>query len=168
MSTNSKKTVVVGTVRKPHGIKGALKIQAYTDNADRFAKHRRFLIDGREFKVEMLQATPDGWLLKLKGLEDPETAGKFRGKALMLEREKLGVEGPLIEDYLGLSVLHPQGQPMGFVTAFINGGTSGLFEVNTPDGTRMVPVSLEYWELPDALKGTVTLKPEGVVLLGIH
>jgi malonate-semialdehyde dehydrogenase (acetylating)/methylmalonate-semialdehyde dehydrogenase len=40
--------VTVAEVLRPHGLKGALKIKAETDNPERFRKGARLLVDGRQ------------------------------------------------------------------------------------------------------------------------
>ena len=40
--------LIVGTVLKPQGIRGELKIKPFTDSAETFAEFKRVFLDGEE------------------------------------------------------------------------------------------------------------------------
>jgi len=102
----------------------------------------------------------DGFILKLSGVDTCEAASALRGKLLSIDRGLVASDAPLVGDYIGLAVHLPGAEaPVGRVSAYIEGGVGGLFEVVRADGVPfLVPVTRELWGLPDVEKGRVTLQ----------
>jgi 16S rRNA processing protein RimM len=152
-------TLVVATVRKPHGVRGALKILAHTDDPEAFLRYKAFAIGGKAYAVETLVRQADGFILKLAGVDTCEGASALRGKELCVDRSLIDTKSPLVSDYIGLQVFLPGGEaPVARVTGYVDGGVGGLFEIARDDGvTFLVPVTRELWGLPDLEKGRVIL-----------
>ncbi|HHV65216.1 MAG TPA: 16S rRNA processing protein RimM [Peptococcaceae bacterium] len=87
-------TVVVGEILKPQGIKGEIKVYPLTDNPTRFQKLQKvFLTQGKStvcYEVESARIDPKGMVyLKLKGLDTPEDAEKYRGFQVRVDRSEV-------------------------------------------------------------------------------
>ncbi|MDW8466932.1 MAG: hypothetical protein RML35_12390 [Chloroherpetonaceae bacterium] len=73
---------LVGRILKPHGIKGAVKVQSETSFPEKF-KSRRWLYLGKssgeaqKVEVQSARLASQAVILKLKGIESPEEAEKF-------------------------------------------------------------------------------------------
>ncbi len=78
---------VIGEVLKPQGIRGELKVRPLTDDAERFKKLKKVIIDGEVHTVTGAKITPNGVFLSISSVCDRNTAELFRGKLLYINRE---------------------------------------------------------------------------------
>ena len=99
-----RETVTVGTVAKPQGIKGEIKISLLTDDNERFYDLKKVSIGGVEYAVACARVSPAGVFLKLNGVDDRNAAELLRGKELRVRREdavKLPEDRYFIADIIG-------------------------------------------------------------------
>src|SRR5512133_3501490 len=74
--------LVVGFLRRAHGLHGELIMDLHTDFPERLRGGRKLFI-GDELKPVILSSVrphAKGMLVKLKGVETPEEAGRFRNQ----------------------------------------------------------------------------------------
>jgi len=138
--------VIVGRVRKAHGVRGELVVEPISDEPDAiFASGRRFFVgdaegrpDTRGTTVEVVGARPlkDGFLVTFAGIDDRNTADLWRDRYLLVPEDELPV---LADDEI---YLHD---------------VPGM-RVELPDGTVVGRVST-VWELPQGLVLDVVRAP---------
>lgn len=111
------KTLIVGTVLKPQGIRGELKIKPYTDSAETFRKFSRVFLDGEEYRVLSVR-TGDGFVyLGLRGVPDRNAAELLRGKEVTVPRAEapeLPEGSYYIADLLGCEIV-ADGETLGIL-----------------------------------------------------
>ena len=73
-----KSTVTVGTVAKPQGIRGEIKVNPLTDDNKRFFDLKKVVIGGAEYAVTLARVTPAGVFIKLDGVNDRNAAELLR------------------------------------------------------------------------------------------
>lgn len=109
-------TLIVGTVLKPQGIRGEIKIKPFTDSADTFREFARVFVGGEEYKILSVR-TGDGFVyLGLRGIPDRNAAELLRGKEVTIPREEAPVlpEGSYyIADLLGSEIVTEEGEALG-------------------------------------------------------
>lgn len=119
--------VVLGRLGAPHGLKGEIKVESYTDPPEAILGYPvwhlsapggfepRALLDGR---------SPNGRVLaRLEGIGSPEAARPFAGREVAVPRSALPPTGPreyYWEDLLGLSVRTREGRMLGRVSHFLD------------------------------------------------
>lgn len=93
--------VAVGEVLRPHGVAGAVWVRPLTDRpGERFRDLEAcFLVDeatGHAEPRRVLSSRLEGAnvLVRLAGVDSPETAGGLRGRLLAVERERALPAGP--------------------------------------------------------------------------
>lgn len=79
----------IGVIVKPQGIKGEVKVQTFSNNAERLKGLKSVVIDGKEYKVVGKKFAVGALLLGLFGVSDRDVAEKFRGKSVYVRREDL-------------------------------------------------------------------------------
>lgn len=83
--------LLIGKILKPQGIKGEIKVQLYTDDAQNFKKIKNIYLSERYNEVEVLNVriSNDSVFLTLEGLVDRNQAELMRGLNIYVNREDL-------------------------------------------------------------------------------
>jgi 16S rRNA processing protein RimM len=135
--------LVVGKVRRPHGVAGDVLVEIYTDFPERLQvkavvyageKHLPLTINRQRFHN-------DGVLLGFDGFSTPEQAGRFRNQILYIKTEE-AAELPNGEYYfhelLGLSVKDETGEDLGEVTEIMQTGANDVYVVTNEAGRELL------------------------------
>jgi 16S rRNA processing protein RimM len=137
--------LVIGQVRKPHGVRGEVRVTIHTDLPQRFTWLESVYLgqsNPRLVAVESVRFHQDMVLLKLAGFNDRETAGILRGEWLQIpEADAIPLEEG--EYYLyqleGLDVFTDEGQLLGQLTQIIETGANNVFVVQGAVGEILLP-----------------------------
>ena len=169
------KAVIVGRLRKPHGLKGDCTLFPLTDTPDTiFAPGRElWLVDlsgdtvAGPLTVERSRSYHREWLVKFAGVESRDELDAFRGRFLGVPQEALG---PLAEDevYLheldGFSVRLADDTPLGLVSAVYELPAGIMIEVQGPKREFLLPYKREFVQQVDrAGRRLVVAPPEGLL-----
>ena len=151
MSAPEPEYLVVGTVRKPHGIRGELAVQVDTDRPGTVFRAGRVLLvgdaagrpDGRSLTVERTRPFKEGLLVKVRehtGLNEAVEA--LRGAALLIPRDQAA---PLDDDevfyhaVVGMRVDTSAGETVGTVSELYETPGGGfLLGVRPPRGKEIL------------------------------
>jgi 16S rRNA processing protein RimM len=167
--------VVVGRLRKPHGLKGDCTLFPLTDDPQTiFAPGREvWVVDlggdtvAGPLTVERSRSYHREWLVKFAGVENREGLDAFRGHFLGVPQDALG---PLGEDevYLhelnGFSVRLADGTPLGLVSAVYELPAGIMIEVQGPKREFLLPYKKEFVrEVDRAGRRLVVTPPEGLI-----
>lgn len=143
--------VSVGRVVKPHGIRGAVIVESWSDAEERFAAGGSLLI-GRQLRaVEVTRCRPHGgrWLVELEGVEDRDAAEALRGAELFVDGSELPeLEGGAywIHELRGCELSMEGGERLGTVRDVVGEPRTGQqwLEVERSSGSLLVPM-VEAW-----------------------
>ena len=145
---------LVGRVRRAHGIRGELVVEALTDAPDAiFAPGRRVFAgtrngdpagDGQELRVLRSSPFKGGWIVAFEGIGDRTAAESWRDRTLLLPESE--VEAPsddqlFIHDLVGMRVVLPSGDGLGDVIEVFELPQGLVIEVRRPVGK---PVLLPF------------------------
>ncbi len=168
--------LVVGKVRRAHGIRGAFAVEALTDEPELmlgsgsvlFAADRDgnstgeppfHVVDGRPMNRE--------WLVKVAGVDDRDSADSWRGRYLLAESSKLPAPGNdevYIASLVGMRVAVLGEGEVGHVRDIYEAPQGFLLEVETNDGFPLVPWRPEIVDHVDESARLIVLKPlEGLL-----
>lgn len=157
--------VIIGIIRKAHGLKGHLKAGSMSGETGHFLSLKKISIklglQEREYEVEEVKpfGTSDV-LLKLKGIDNPETAKLLSTGKILVPREQAAPlkKGEVYQsDLLGCQVVKDS-LVLGRVTDVFEGAQSDLLEVKTETGSYLVPFMKNYI-------GKVDVKEKNIELL---
>ncbi|WP_448005005.1 ribosome maturation factor RimM [Agromyces bauzanensis] len=170
MSAAARTQLRVGRLTKAHGLKGALKLELYTDDPE-----RRF-VPGAEFSLQVPADSPwHGKHLKLRELRwynghpvgffegvDDRTAAESLVKAILwvdhVDQEAPEPDAWYDHQLVGLTVLR-DGEKVGEITHVDHLPAQDLLIVKTRSGEVMVPFVSEIVPEVDLDAGTVIVTP---------
>jgi 16S rRNA processing protein RimM len=168
-------TVIVGRLRKPHGLKGDCTLFPLTDTPETvFTPGRQvWVVDlGGEpvagpLTLERGRSYHREWLVKFAGIDHRDALDPFRGQFLGVPQEVLG---PLVDDevYLheldGFSVRLADETPLGLVSAVYELPSGLMIEVQGPKREFLLPYKKEFVQQVDrAGRRLVVSPPEGLL-----
>ena len=167
--------VVVGRLRKPHGLKGDCTLFPLTDDPGRlFAPGRQvWVVDltgervAGPLTIERSREYHRQWLVKFAGVESRDALDPFRGHFLGVPADQLA---PLEQDevYLheldGFSVRLPDETPLGLVSAVYELPAGLMIEVQGPKREFLLPYKKEFVRKVDRAGRRLTVTPpEGLL-----
>jgi 16S rRNA processing protein RimM len=133
--------LVVGTVRRPHGLSGEVSVEISTAFPQRFQAGLRLLWSraGTTRALKLTAARPHGdrWLLRFEGVDGPETARQLAGGELRVpEREAYAApEGFYYSHRIaGWCCEDRTGRTFGTVSGLEQTPAGPLLTVLTPEG----------------------------------
>ena len=143
-------TVVIGRIRKPHGVDGAVKVESYSGEADHFKALDtvELIREGRtrEMEIESVAVHNRVPVVRFRGVETPESARLLSGWEIQVERNRaarLGNNEFYAADLVGASVT-VSGEPVGRVLSVIEGAQAPLLEIDVLNGGP--PVLVPFME----------------------
>ena len=83
-----RENLIVGTILKPQGIRGELKVKPYTDFPEDFKEFKNLYLDGEKRRVLSVRVGDGMVFLGLSGVPDRNAAELLRGKNLELDRDE--------------------------------------------------------------------------------
>ena len=142
----------IGFVRKPHGLKGYVRVEGLSDAPDRFEELERIGVErkdgGREsLEIERCSRDGNGWLMKFLGIDTTEHAQRLRGAYIQVPGEAVA---PLPRDayYVfeleGCTVVSDVGEEIGTIREVLSMPANDVFVVDTPSGEAMIPAVREF------------------------
>lgn len=154
MTAPDARRLVVGRLRKPHGLKGEFTIFPLTSTPETvFAAGSKLLrvdLGGEplgELTIESGRQYHREWLVKFRGIADRPTLDSFRGQFLSAEAEVLAEpEGDevYLHELTGFSVRDEAGEPLGLITGLYEVASGLMVEVQGPKREFLLPYKKEF------------------------
>jgi 16S rRNA processing protein RimM len=167
--------MVVGRLRKPHGLKGDLTLFPITDDPETvFAPGRAVWLVGLDGEtvagpvtIERSRSYHREWLVKFAGADRREAIDPWRGLFLAVPAGELAPpEGD--EVYLheldGFAVRLPDETPLGLISAVYELPAGLMIEVQGPKREFLLPYKKEFVQQVDRVgRRLVVTPPEGLI-----
>ncbi|HEY4135947.1 MAG TPA: ribosome maturation factor RimM [Alphaproteobacteria bacterium] len=140
----SREHVCVGAVAAAHGIKGEVKIKAFTADPASVGAYGPLLDETgkRSFKLSAVRVTNDGTVIaRLDGVADRNAAEALRGLRFYALRAALPEAGEgeyYHHDLIGLKAVLASGEDFGTVVAVDNFGAGDVIEIKPANGDSVV------------------------------
>ncbi|MDX2192943.1 MAG: ribosome maturation factor RimM [Gemmatimonadales bacterium] len=162
--------IVVGRLRKPHGLKGDVTCFPLTDRPDELfrAGRRLMVVDlagelvGEGVTIERGRSYHREWLLKFEGIDHRDQLGPLRAGFLAVEEAELPplADGEVyMGDLAGFAVRDAAGTPLGLVTAAYELPAGLTIEVQGPKREFLLPFRKEFVVEMDARARTLVVAP---------
>lgn len=167
--------VVVGRLRKPHGLKGECNLFPLTDDpAIIFAPGREiWVVDlagdtvAGPLTVERSREYHREWLVKFAGVETRDALGPFRAHFLAVPQDQLNPpagDEVYLHELDGFSVRLPDETPLGLVSAVYELPAGIMIEVQGPKREFLLPYKKEFVQQVDRTGRRLTVTPpEGLL-----
>lgn len=156
--------ICLGAVVGVHGIRGEVKVKAFTEDERSLAKYGvvRNEDGTREFDLKIVGRSKELLRIKIKGVEDRNTAETLIGTGFYIERSRLPEpeEDEFYHaDLIGLEARGADGEKIGTVNALYNFGAGDLIELKTADGSlEMLPFTRQYVPTIDVKNGFIIVE----------
>src|SRR5947209_323244 len=132
--------VLVGQAAGAFGVKGDLRITAYTEDPAALLRYRVLRREDGETALTLTGGRPDKGALiaRAEEVQSREQAQALRGLRLYVEREAFpepDEDECYLADLIGLAVQAPGGETIGRVKSVQNFGAGELLEIDPVDGS---------------------------------
>jgi 16S rRNA processing protein RimM len=126
--------LVVGFLRRPHGVTGEIILDVHTEFPERLKAGKRLFVGGKYQPITLTNSRghAKGLLVKLKGFNTPEEVGQFRNQWVYVKAsdEPALPEGKYYHHQLiGLQVVDENDIPLGELTEVLVTGANDVYVV---------------------------------------
>jgi len=165
--TTSEETVEVGRVLRPHGIRGEVVVEPYSELPERFEPGSELWLAGRSVAVATARPHRGGFLIRFEGVADRDAAETLRGGILEIPRNAVP-EAPEETWYYfeleGCRCHDRRDGDLGVVADVVEDGGGVLLDVRDGERRLLVPFVREYVRRVDREARRIELDlPEGLV-----
>ena len=128
----------VGVISSTHGVRGEVKVYPTTDDPARFKKLKKVILDmgreQRELAIESVKFFKNMVILKLKGIDNINDVGMYRGMDLLITRDqavRLAPNENFIVDLIGLKAVTDDGKELGVLKDVMLTGANDVYVIET-------------------------------------
>ena len=110
--------VEVGTVTRPHGVRGEVHVRMHHPGSDVLARVDAVWLGDSRHDVVRARAQKNDWLVTLTGVDDRDAAEALRGRPLSVDRAfiALATDEVLLADLVGCEVTDETLGSLGHIT----------------------------------------------------
>jgi 16S rRNA processing protein RimM len=142
---------MVGEVLRPHGVRGEVRVEPFTDLPERFEWLERIYVGEppRPVDLESVRFHQGTVLLKFSGDDDRNAAEARRGQKLYVpEDEAIPLEEGeyFIHDLIGLDAYDEAGTALGQLVEVLETGANNVFVIEGTAGELLLP------DIPDVIR----------------
>lgn len=157
--------VVIGQVRRPHGVRGTLRVAPMTEDPHRYRRLEQvYLSRGDDqrtlFAIEKVEIAHEAILLTLQGIDSRDRAEEWRQAWVEIPGEQIL---PLEEgqhylfEIVGLQVQSEDGENLGTVVDILRNPAHDVYVVKQDDREFMVPAVPEFIRQIDSESGIMII-----------
>jgi 16S rRNA processing protein RimM len=157
--------VELGRIRRPHGVKGWLHVESFTEPLEALLNYRNWtLCRGAKRTQQVLEEgriQGQALVVRLRGIEDRRVAQGLVG--MMIEVARSELPPPAAREYyradlLGLAVRNRDGADLGVLAHFVDSAAGAVMVIRDAAQTeRWVPASPEYLWAVDLAAGRIVV-----------
>lgn len=158
--------LVVGRLRRPHGLRGELIMEVLTDFPERLRPGIRVMVgdERRQLRLRTVRSNDTTLLVSFKDLETPEAAAELRNQLVYVRAED---RPPLPEgeyyhhQLIGLRVVDEIGKHIGDLSQIIDtAGANDVYVIRTGQGKEvLVPAIQDVILEIDLDRGEMLIRP---------
>jgi 16S rRNA processing protein RimM len=135
--------LVVGFLRRPHGVHGEIVMDLHTDFPERLKPDRKLFVgEGHQLlTLESTRSHGDNVLVKFRGIETPEDAGQYRNKWVYVKTSEIPAlpEGQIYQhQLLGMTVIDESNKVLGELSEIIETGANDVYVVKDDAGKELL------------------------------
>lgn len=160
------KRVLVGEIGRPHGVRGLVRLRAFTEDPAAIAAYSPLTDEtgARRFAI----ALKGGDLAAIEGVADRDAAQRLTGTKLFVERDRLpppGEEEFYLTDLIGLVAVAEGGESLGTIRAVEDHGAGAFLVVEGQGREHLLPFTRAVVPVVDIVGGRVTVVPPGEIVV---
>ena len=175
MQRNLDSWIPLGTVGKPHGVRGDLRLRMSVEGAGYLREGQELRLTkakdgGGIFRILHVKALgTDSPIVTLEGIGSREAAALLTGAQVELEEKHFPrlAEGEFyVREVIGHKLVDENGAVLGEVTGFWEGGGRSYLVCSTPRGEAYLPLIKSAFKEIDSKKGEVRADPATLIYPG--
>ena len=145
------KYLEAGKIINTHGVRGEMKMDAWSDSLEDYLKVTQFYLDKTEnlpLKVEKIRPFGKFLLVKFQGIDDMDAALKYKNKTIFVDRDDLTLpEGAVfLADIIGLDAINfESGDVFGKVSDVVDKGSGNLYEISLSSGGKCLVPAVDFF-----------------------
>lgn len=154
---------MIGAVRRPHGVKGAVKVISFSGETEHFLRLQDVELrkgeTGRRYTVESVEIHHRTPVITFAGVTSPEDARSLAGWEIWVPAEQaapLSADEYYVAELVGMRLVAPDGTT-GAVVAVADGLQAPLLEIEWEGRTALVPFMAPFIGAVDRAERTVEL-----------
>ena len=158
----------IGKIINTHGLKGEVKISAWTDAYDDFENFTYvYTKTGQKLNIEGIKYQKNNLIVKFREINSIEEAEKYKNSVLYLTKEELG-ELPenvfYIADLLDCEVFSEDGKKIGILYDIFSTGSNDVYDIRRENAKNLlVPIIDGVVRMVDIENKKIIIKiPEGL------
>ena len=135
--------LVVGFLRRPHGVRGEILMDVHTDFPERL-KTGMTLFVGDAYEPVVIAGRRlhgAGMLVRLRGIKTPEEAGRYRNAWVYVptaNRPELPEGEYYHHQLIGMTVVTDEGRELGTLVDVLETGANDVYMVRDADGNELL------------------------------
>jgi 16S rRNA processing protein RimM len=135
--------LVVGFLRRPHGVRGEIIMDLHTDFPERLRNGRKLFVGEVHHPMTLARTRPHakGMLVKFKGIETPEEVGELHNQWVYVKAADVPAlpESQIYQHELfGFKVLDENDHPLGELVEIIKTGANDVYVVKDESGKEIL------------------------------
>ena len=135
--------LVIGFLRRPHGVGGEMLMDVHTDFPDRIKTGMTLFVgESRQpMTLASRRSHNKGMLVRFRGIKTPEAAGMYRNQwvAVTTASRPALPEGEYYHHQLiGLNVIDEQATPLGVIVDILETGANDVYVVKDESGRELL------------------------------
>jgi 16S rRNA processing protein RimM len=135
--------LVVGKVRRPHGVHGEVVAEIYTDFSERLIPNKAIYLGEKHVRLVISSQRPhnEGLLIGFEGVSSPEQAGHYRNKILSIaasEESEIHKGNFCFHEILNLEVIDEMDTLLGVLTEILKTGANDVYVVKNLAGRELL------------------------------
>jgi 16S rRNA processing protein RimM len=159
------KRVMVGEIGRPHGVRGLVRLRAFTEDPAAIAAYSPLTDEtgARRFAITL----KGGDIAAIEGVADRDAAQRLTGTKLYVDRDRLPPpddEEFYLVDLVGLSAVTEGGETLGRIRAVEDHGAGAFLIVDAPQREHLLPFTRAVVPVVDIAGGRVVVVPPGEIL----
>ena len=160
------KRVLVGEIGRPHGVRGLVRLRAFTEDPAAIATYSPLTDESgtRRFAITL----KGGDIAAVEGVADRDAAQRLTGTKLFVERDRLPAteaEEFYLADLIGLCAVNEAGEAIGTIRAVEDHGGGPFLVVQGAAREHLLPFTKAVVPVVDIAGGRVTVVPPGEIIV---
>ena len=148
LSGDNPEWLCVARLGAPHGVRGDMKVEAMTEDAETLRSLKRVHKGpgGEPVALKLIRPHKGGFIGHVDGISSPEAARAWNGQELYAPREalpELDGDDHYHADLIGMAVTSEAGEALGDVIGVANFGAGDILEISREKGVSMLPFTRE-------------------------
>ena len=132
----------VGKILRPHGIKGAVKVECYVDA--HFSMFKEVFVTEKRAKAQVKNVqnlNKDFYIATLDIIPDVDTAEKFRNQSIYIDREQYAEfkDQVYLSDLINKPVVNEKDEQIGYMVDYEDYGASVILTINAGVYSYQIP-----------------------------